>query len=711
MEGLIKQVSDSLDRIAMHLVTLEEGNIPAMGLLLSDLSVFEKEADALGNLTVSRICGGLRSYLGRLVLGTVTDLNPLEEGVSMLQEMLRCLAVKEPPRSDSKPLLEKLVEPETTEAVGHREVASREDIETLRDFVVESFDNLNRIELNLLDLEQDPQNRETIHSIFRAFHTIKGVSGFLNLQKINRLSHATENLLDSVREGEVRINDRITDVILESVDTFKRLIDCVELAIASGGTDFEGHVAVDSLIENIEEVLRHEKSENRRLGEMLVEEGLLDEGNLQRGLESQKGEPEKRLGSILVDQKLAKTKDVIRALRDQKQGGRSSDFQVKVDTLKLDSLVDLTGELVISHSMLRQSSVLATITDHPFIRNLGRITQIVSSLQKTAMSLRMVPIRGTFQKMLRLIRDLAKNSGKSIRLEMSGEETEIDRNLVEELYEPLVHMVRNSVDHGIEAPEERKAAGKPEQGTVRLRAYHSGGHIVIEISDDGRGIDRQRVLQKAFAAGLVKKGVDLTEAEIFNLIFQPGLSTAAEITDLSGRGVGMDVVKRRIEKLRGRIGIHSVSGQGCRLIITLPLTLAIIDGMLVRVGQERYIIPTLSIVESFQPERKDYHTVHGRGELIMARGSLIPLIRLDRLFRVKSGLSSPWEGLVAVVENNGQRAGLLLDELLGQEEIVIKSLGETMKGIEGIAGGAILGDGRIGLILDVAGLLDRSRSE
>jgi len=307
--------------------------------------------------------------------------------------------------------------------------------------------------------------------------------------------------------------------------------------------------------------------------------------------------------------------------------------------------------------------------------------------------------------MTRLVRELSRSSRKNVGLEMLGEETEIDRNVVEELYEPLVHMIRNAVDHGIETPEDRIQAGKPQQGTILLKAYHTGGNILIEISDDGRGIDRERVVQKAIASGIIGKDQPLSESDVLGLIFHPGFSTAQTVTDISGRGVGMDVVKQRIEKLRGRLDVRSAYGRGCTVIITLPLTLAIIDGMLVRVGQERFIIPTLSIVESFQPATDQYHTVQGKGELVRVRGQLLPLIRLDRIFGIRADMTHPWEGLVVVVENNGQRGGLLLDELLRQEEIVIKSLGETMKGIRGVTGGAILGDGKVGLILDVAGLL------
>jgi len=725
MDTLINRMSEDLDNIAVQVVMMDVEDIPAMGTLLNTLSAFSKDVKGIRNLTLSKICQGLKDYLERMVLGEEIEVDPLETGVSLLQEMVHSLKNNEPFRSDPNPVLQKLgisekkahtekiadtLQSRTCEEDVLKIEVSQEDLETMRDFVVETLDNLSKIEIHLLDLEQNPQNAEPIHTIFRAFHTVKGVSGFLNLKKVNRLSHTTENLLDCAREGEIRINDAIVDVILESVDTLKQLINCVELALAAGDTKFEGDMVIDPLIDKLEKILQKSKRENKRIGELLIEDGVLEEADLKKGLEKQKTEPEKKIGKILVDEKMTASKDVIKALRNQKRGNRFSDFQVKVDTTKLDSLVDLTGELVISQTMLRQSRVLQAINDPPLNQNLSRLTQIVSSLQKTAMSLRMIPIKNTFQKMVRLVRDLAKSSGKNIGLEMSGEETEIDRNLVEELYEPLVHMIRNAVDHGIEMPATRQEAGKPEQGHIRLSAYHSSGNIVMEIEDDGRGIDREKILQKAVATGVIEKDHDLSESEIYDLIFHPGFSTVEAVTDISGRGVGMDVVKKRVERLRGRIRIQSVFGNGSKVIITLPLTLAIIDGMVVRVGEERYIIPTLTIIESFQPEKKHYHTVQGKGELVKVRGNLIPLIRLDRIFGAKRTLNTPWDGLVVVVENNGQRGGLLLDELLRQEEIVIKGLGETLKGIGGIAGGAILGDGKVGLILDIAGLLEMTRA-
>jgi two-component system chemotaxis sensor kinase CheA len=308
--------------------------------------------------------------------------------------------------------------------------------------------------------------------------------------------------------------------------------------------------------------------------------------------------------------------------------------------------------------------------------------------------------------MPRLVRDVARKLGKDVDLEIVGRDTEVDRNVVESLGDPLVHMVRNSVDHGIEKPDDRVAAGKPRNGKVTLRAYHQAGNINIEIGDDGKGLSKARILKKAVEAGIVQDGQSLTDQEIFRLIFHAGLSTAEKVTDVSGRGVGMDVVKQNIEKLRGRIEIGSVEGKGSTFTIRLPLTLAVIDGLIVRVGREKYVLPILSIEQSLRPRPEQLSTVQGRGEQVMVRGAMLPLVRLHRLYGVTPQTDDPTQALVVIVQDNDRRACVLVDELLRQEQVVIKSLGDGLDKQPGISGGAVLGDGNVSLILDVPGILD-----
>jgi len=320
----------------------------------------------------------------------------------------------------------------------------------------------------------------------------------------------------------------------------------------------------------------------------------------------------------------------------------------------------------------------------------------------------MIPIKQTFQRMSRLVRDLAKSSGKSVSVELIGEDTEIDRNMVDEIYNPLVHMIRNSVDHGLETPEDRIKLGKSEKGLIQLKAYHRGGNIVIEITDDGRGLDKNKILQKALKNGMIQSEEGLTDQEIYKFIFLPGLSTAEKVTDVSGRGVGMDVVRQAIEKLRGKIEIESSVGVGTTFITRFPLTLAIIDGMIVKVGAESYILPTISIRQALRPTREAYTNIVDKGEMIDAMGHLMPLLRLYKIFNIEPKHREPWDGIVVVVDSESGSKCLLIDEIVGKAEVVVKSLGEGLKNIKGLAGGAILGDGRIGLIIDIEGLFDLS---
>ena len=391
-----------------------------------------------------------------------------------------------------------------------------------------------------------------------------------------------------------------------------------------------------------------------------------------------------------------------------KEAEAGESHAIKVDTQKLDFLVDMVGEMVIAQSLIRHDPELALAGKARLTRNVAQLARITAEVQRTAMSMRMIPIRQLFRKMSRLVRDLSRKTGKQVELECFGEETELDRSIVENLADPLMHMVRNSIDHGIELPEERARAGKPATAHVTLRAGHQAGHILLEIRDDGRGLDAQRIVRKAREKGLVDESTQLSESEIFNLIFAPGFSTAEQITSVSGRGVGMDVVRKHIQKLRGKIEIQSAAGHGATFFLKVPLTLAIIDGLLVGVGAERYVMPIFAVREMFRPSEDAISTVKNRDEMVLVRGSLLPVVRLHRRFAVPPRSENLWESLLIVTEAEGKRFCLAVDELVGKQEVVIKSLGESLRSIPGIAGGAILGDGRVGLILDPDGLFGRA---
>jgi len=735
MTDLLEEIGKHIDALSLALVTMEGEDLSVMGRMLDDLAELKSQAGRLAQPDFAALVQALSDYLERVILREASGLAPFENALEKLQSLFQAMANEVDPDLDLPPLLftltgeappvssdETCVSCQAEMPADADPIASRptetfswpdhdmddEERDIVAGFIVESLESLETVEVSLIDLEQDSSDPESINAIFRAFHTIKGVSSFLGFMRINRLAHRSENLLDKIRSNELGVDGNIVDIILDTVDLLKRLIQGVQEGMESGGPLDVG-LDIGELIARIEAVQSAAQSidggAHTPIGEILVTQGAVPRWKLDDALARQQTTPEKKIGRILIEEGAADERQVCDALRDQRRAGvQKIDLQVKVDTQKLDGLVDLTGELVIAQSMLRQHPYLLAAGDQRLIHTLGQLNQLTSSLQTMTMSLRMVPIKSTFQKMVRLVRDLTKNSGKQVQLVMSGEETEIDRNVVDELYEPMVHMIRNSVDHGLETPEERRSAGKGAMGVIHLKAYHKGGNIVVEITDDGRGLDRKRILEKARAKGLIETDARLSDAEIYNLIFQPGFSTAQAITEISGRGVGMDVVKKAIERLRGRVDIETAAGRGSTFFIRLPLTLAIIEGMLVRVGQERYVIPALSIIESFRPAPVQCSTVEGKGEMVLSRGRLIPLVRLDTIFGVRSDAHHPWEGLVVTVEYDGRCMGLLLDELLGKEEVVIKSMGETFQHLRGISGGAILGDGRVGLILDMAGI-------
>ncbi len=380
----------------------------------------------------------------------------------------------------------------------------------------------------------------------------------------------------------------------------------------------------------------------------------------------------------------------------------SSKSTIRIDTFKLDELFDSVGELVIAQNFIAQNDKIRSIDDESINRTIETLSKITKRIQDRVMSLRMVAIKDTFDKMKRVVRDTSKKTLKEVNLIVQGEDTEIDKTMIDSLSDPLIHIIRNAIDHGLEADAaERIRVGKNTNGSVTLKAFHKSGNIVISVSDDGRGINKERVLAKAIERGVISGDENLSDSQIFALIMQPGFSTAESISDLSGRGVGLDVVKTSIEKLRGKIEIDSKEGEGTTFSMVLPLTLAIIDGMLVRTADEIYIIPTLSVVESFRPEKEIVHVFKEKGEFVSLRGQYIPVMRLSDVFNLDAKRIEPWEGILVCVETEGGRIAILVDELVGRQQVVIKTLGKTLAMLKEISGGAILGNGDIALILNV----------
>jgi two-component system chemotaxis sensor kinase CheA len=567
------------------------------------------------------------------------------------------------------------------------------DDDTVELFCAESQDLLQEMEQGVLTLERSPTDATSIDTVFRVFHSFKGNAGVLKLGVLQRLTHELESVLDTARRGQLRLDREAIDLILAGGDVLRRYVD--ESVRQLGGVQRGRSIPlpIPAVTARVKTLLRSRGSSPAKTGAPAPPTEV---------------PPSAPPSSTAVEARPAAPKAPAADSAPQPDhnspaaaGGPATTGTVRVDTRKLDGLIDLVGELVVAQSLVVQSPEVRSLGNQHLDRCLGQLRSITSDLQRTAMALRMVPIGGVFRRMGRLVRDLSVELGKDIDLRMEGEETELDRSLVELLADPLVHMIRNSADHGIEPPSLRTAAGKPSTGTITLRAYHQGGFVVIRVEDDGRGLAADRILKKAIERGLVQPGESPGRLEILDLIFAPGFSTAEQVTGLSGRGVGMDVVRRGIESIRGKIEVDSVEGRGTTFTLYVPLTLAIIEGLLVGVGDERYVIPTLSVRESFRPLPGAVFTVHGRGELVEVRGRLTPVLRLGRHLGTPTKTSDPTEGIVVVVESGQDVRCLLVDELLGKQEVVIKSLGDMFRSQPAFAGAAILGDGRVGLILDV----------
>ena len=594
-----------------------------------------------------------------------------------------------------------------------------ENEELLQEFHTEALDHLGQIETAVLELEQDVGSRDAINSMFRSFHTIKGVAGFLNLIPVNRLAHEVESLMDLVRNDKLPVFTGLIDLVLEAKDTITKLIDQITQALANGTLPSQV-IPVSHLMARARWAQEGPDSYAQRLGnkpaaapKKAAAAAPTSAAPAKSASTTAEAAPKPAAKSFDAEEddeapvSIDGSADPKTAAAAKRKAAENA--TIRVNTFKLDNLMDMVGELVIVQSQLLESSrqeTAGSANDNSVLqRNMSQLSRITKELQHTSMSLRMIPIKQTFQKMGRIVRDLGAKCGKKVKFEVYGEDTELDRNVVEEIGDPLVHMVRNALDHGLEATEDRAAAGKEDTGNITLKAYHQGSSIVIELADDGRGINPEKVLKKAIANGIVQEGDQLTKEEIYKLIFAAGFSTAEKITDISGRGVGMDVVKKNIERLRGKVEIDSELGKGSTFKILLPLTMAIVDGLVVKVGQDRFILPTTSVKVALRPDDSVLAKIQGNQEILNIRGKIIPLFRLHQHFGIPGAITNPREATVVVVETDGRPFGLLVDDMISKQEVVIKSLGSMMQGIPGVSGGAILGDGTIALILDPASLI------
>lgn len=607
-----------------------------------------------------------------------------------------------------------------------------EDTELLADFVLEADEHLTFIEEGALLLERDPSQLETVHAVFRSFHSIKGLAGFLGLKGVQAVAHEVETLLDHARNSRVSVSSPFVDIVLESSEYLKDEVAVVRARIAEAALpevrDSRNLLAtLSTATANVAAGLPAFPEASTVSTDASLAE--VPQGAVVAAVEPVRqvveepvvpGAVQAKAAPVVTAPLIAATPQPQPAANEPKapateastagsspertQRAEPTSGSIRVETSKLDRLMDMVGELVIAQSILNNKSQVGSAGLGRAASELLQMARITTEVQRCAMSMRMMPIGPLFQKNAKMVRDVARRSGKQVSLEISGESTELDKTIADELADPLVHMIRNALDHGIETPEERAATGKPATASLRIAAEHQSGQILISISDDGRGLDPERIRHKAVQKGLMEETAQLSNEEVFRLIFAPGFSTAEKITDISGRGVGMDVVRQHVESLRGHIGIESQLGKGTTFLIHLPLTLAIIDGLVILVGEHRYIVPLFSVREMLKPTRDMLFTVQGKQEMVMVRGSLLPLIRLHRRFEIAPRSEDVCEGLIVICEFAKKVFCLFVDDLLGRQEVVIKSLDEAFKAVKGLAGFAILGDGRIGLILDVAGI-------
>jgi two-component system chemotaxis sensor kinase CheA len=654
----------------------------------------------------------------------------------------------------------------------------------LQTFYEESFEGLEVMEAELLHLDVGAADAETINTIFRAAHSIKGGSGTFGLTAVAEYTHVMETLLDEMRDGRRQVTQEAVDILLRSVDVLREMLTALRddqeldvenisttqsqlsqlLAGGQAGTqkdtgnsntapaqsgalvweiNFKPH---RNLLQTGNDPVRMLRELNE-LGDMEVKpdisqmpgegefipedcylswqiqlRGEISEAQIREIFEWVEDECELEIKSTQADASGASNEETGVATGKGEERRRAGDRRkagvetasIRVSIEKVDELINTVGELVITQSMLSQfadAEELTMANIEKLRSGLAQLERNTRELQESVMRIRMLPISFAFQRFPRLVHDLSSKLDKKIELKLSGEQTELDKTVMEKIGDPLVHLVRNSIDHGIETPEVRRAAGKSETGVVHLNAYHQGGNIVIEISDDGAGLNRDKILEKARQRNLVGMDDVLSDEQIFDLIFQPGFSTADQVSDVSGRGVGMDVVRKNIRSLGGTVEVKSRTGEGSTFAIRLPLTLAILDGQLIQIGNETYIIPLVSIVESIQVQPERVNIVAGRGEIYQLRDEYIPIARLYQMFEVEPKVTDLKDGLLVVVEADGQKMALFVDELHGQQQVVIKSLESNFRKVEGLSGATILGDGTVALILDISGLASLYRKQ
>ena len=711
LQSFLQESVEHLELVEQKAMRLEEShNADVLDEIFRSLHTIKGTSAFFGQNLITTLSHRLESVLDAVRQGTTRVstalIDVLLAGIDELSAQVDYLATESRAREGSSTpmsiperpgqvgaIIKRLEDLESTNIAP--EIAVVND-ELLASFVAESEDLLTQAEADILAFEEDPGALEYIDRPFRNIHTIKGNAGFLGLEQVELLCNQIEEVLHAFRSGERRASQPVITAILQSLDSLQRLI-------GSGGTSREesGNGGDPS-----------EADLYRPLGTILIEMGLVDEETVEQALETQ----ERKLGEILVAQGSATEDGIAEALVRQKGSvpgvaetgaGGIERKAIRVDVSKLDKLFELVGELITAEAMVVSNPDLEGLEIERFNRAANYLGKVTRQIQEISMSVRMIPLDGLFNKMRRLVRDLSRRTGKPIEIGISGGDTEVDRNVIEVLSDPLVHIIRNSADHGIEAQADRDAVGKPREGRIKLSARYEGSEIWITVRDDGQGLDRDAILSKAVTNGLVteEESGTLTDEQVWDFLFHPGFSTAAKVSDVSGRGVGMDVVKRNIQMLRGKIDVRTEPGSWTEVVLKIPLTMAIIDGVTTRAGNILYAIP-LSDIREFHRVQSDRITAASTtGEILRLRDEIIPIVRLRSFFRGRTEGNSETEGVLVVVQSGNQRAALLVDEIVGYHQIVIKALPEYMGQMRGLSGCSILGNGDVSLIVDTSTLV------
>ncbi len=586
------------------------------------------------------------------------------------------------------------------------------DPEFLNDFLVETKEHIENIEMNVLALETDLANMELIHGLFREFHTIKGLAGFVNQDVIQEIAHQTETKLDDCRKGKTRVNKEIIDLILISADYIKLICDDLSL---NRNQEFLNSVVIqletltDKTVhdtENNQEMIDEEEIRpelSAKIGEILIKQGI-DQATITELLNKQEEYPGLKLGQVAVKEKKAGARDIIQSLRTQENTSKkpvADSSYARVATTKVDNLIDLTGELIIVESQIEQEILKRVSANDLLFTRLLRAQKLSKDIQNISMSLRMVSLKSVFQKTYRIARDTIAESGIKASLEFQGEETEIDRAITDRLLDPLLHLVKNAISHGIEPEQVRIAKGKPAQGHIKIKAYSKKGNVYIEVSDDGQGINPQKIYRKAIEKQLFDPSLKYTEEEIINLIFLPGFSTSEKVTNLSGRGVGLDVVKTEISKTGGKVEIINRINEGCSFILKIPINLAAINGTIVDIGGGRYIVPTLYIKQIIKPGDSQWVSITGNKAMVRINDGIIPVIPITRILEIPDAEFGRDDDLMIIVEVEQNVKAFPVHRVIDRREIIVKPLDSEFRNLNYIAGASILGDGIVTLILDI----------